>query len=608
MPLARLRKLYSAARHVPPRALALRLRREARQRWLCRRGHAIRLDTPLPDGARIAARMLKPDMAAFGAKTRALVASMFAYDRTKDALIFVLSGDVASLADMEAVPWTRTEAIAASDVNRCFFMSFVEQASLLEGPAHEDLVRLDTYVSVLGRVAPLGGRRLPIPWQPLPVARRLVNLVAGLALIVGRDPSLASRPEALRLLGHVALLRGLLRQIREDDLGYNHFATELFAQCVADSVFGDAGALKHHAREFVAAMETQVGPDGLQLERSATYQCHLLGHLDALIAGRLLPDAEHAAIVDLAARMRAALRLMTHPDGGIAVFNDAAVGDGPSPLALGTSGTGIADGVLLLADAGYARLQHGDFSAIFDAGPCGPDDNPGHAHADFLSFELDVAGTRLFVDPGVASYKGGRERDACRSAASHNGPTFAGLEPIEFLGAFRVGKRGRGRFLTGGDATALAGIVSGVGGTQDGFAEASGHVARWLGLAPSGTLILADAWQGLPERAATSTFLVDARHWRVSGEEEGHIVLTSAEGREVALSALVGKLTVESGASFHLFGPKIAFPAVRITLGPATGGNERAAVLEIRANGQPSAAGLDLADRLARTLQATFAR
>lgn len=487
-------------------------------------------------------------------------------------------------------------------------MAFVEQATLLTGPPEDDLKRLDAYVSMLNRAAPLGGRRLSIPWQPLPVARRLVNLIAGFALILGRDPSLADRPEAVRLIGHVALLRDLLRLLREDDLGYNHFATELFAQCVADCVFGDAVTLKRHAREFVEAMTVQLGADGLQLERSATYQCHLLGHVDALIAGRLLPDEEHAAIVELATRMRGALSLMTHPDGDIAVFNDAAVGDGPSPRALGVSGTGTGAGIHLLTNAGYARIEHGEFFAIFDAGLCGPDDNPGHAHADFLSFELDVAGSRLFVDPGVASYKGGQERDACRSAASHNGPTFAGLEPIEFLGPFRVGKRGRGRFLAGNDATALAGIVSGVGGTQDGFAEAGGQVARWLGLGPSGELIVADAWQGLAERAATSTFLVDARHWRVSGAEGGDIVLTSAEGRAVALSALVGRLTVEDGASFHLYGPKIAFPAVRITLAPATGGNVRAAVLEIRANGQAPAAGLDLADRLARTLQAIFAR
>ena len=591
------------------RRISHRISREFRQRRLVKAVNPPRLlgiATAVP--AHVIKNLLHSDFLVFAAVTQKLTRSVFAWDAEADALLFVQSGDVASFADVDSVAWSEPGLIPASDVNRCYFMSFVEHATLLDGDPVDDLKRLDAYVARLVRAAPLGGGRLTIPWQTLSAARRLVNVVAGLAAVLGRDPSLAEKPEVARLLSHVALLRAVVAEIREDDLGYNHLASEIFAQCVADRLFGDSEALARHARELVATMTAQVGTDGLQYERSATYQCHLLGQMDALIAGQVLPEPYHGQLLQLVGTMRTALRLLTHRDGDIAVFNDAAVGDGPTPEALGVAGTAWPNGVHQLTDAGYARVEHGPYSVIFDAGPCGADDNPGHAHADFLAVEFDVGQRRLFVDPGVASYKRGIERDACRSAAEHNGPTFLGLEPIEFIGPFRVGRRGRGRFLEGQKRTALSTVAPGIGGTHDGFERHDGRVARWLAPLDDDGLLIVDVWQGLPERVARSMFLVDARSWRVEAANETQIVLSAEDGEQVFVSAVLGRLRTEDGASFHLYGPKIASPALRIVAEPTAndGGARRIAVV-VHRQSRPTTLSQGLAIRLSDDLLAEIA-
>ena len=85
--------------------------------------------------------------------------------------------------------------------------------------------------------------------------------------------------------------------------------------------------------------------------------------------------------------------------------------------------------------------HHRCIEAIIDIGAAGPDDNPGHAHDDYLSVELCLGGRRVVTDYGVEAYAAGAARDRTRAAASHNAPTFDGARGIETWGAFRTGRR-----------------------------------------------------------------------------------------------------------------------------------------------------------------------
>jgi uncharacterized heparinase superfamily protein len=136
---------------------------------------------------------------------------------------------------------------------------------------------------------------------------------------------------------------------------------------------------------------------------------------------------------------------MTHPDGEIAFFNDAAFQVAAPTRELHAYGTrlGIAPASCPLSDSGYIRLENVHTVVLFDAAPIGPDYQPGHAHADTLSFELSHQGVRLVVNSGTSTYEKSPERQRQRGTAAHNTVRVDGRDSSEVWAAFRVGRRAR---------------------------------------------------------------------------------------------------------------------------------------------------------------------
>jgi len=66
---------------------------------------------------------------------------------------------------------------------------------------------------------------------------------------------------------------------------------------------------------------------------------------------------------------------------------------------------------------------------------------PGHAHADALSFELSVAGERVVTDTGVAEYLPGPLRDRSRATRAHATLEVDGRDQAELWASHRVGGR-----------------------------------------------------------------------------------------------------------------------------------------------------------------------
>lgn len=167
------------------------------------------------------------------------------------------------------------------------------------------------------------------------------------------------------------------------------------------------------------------------------------------------------------------LRRLTHPDGEIALLNDAALGEAPLVSALERRFAIPApdpedeprDGPWSLPSAGYCgvrgRLRDGSgpLYFVFDAGPIGPDHAPGHGHADALSFELSHDGRRLFTDTGVFRYDAGEKRLRDRGTAAHGTVQVDGLDQSELYGAFGCGRRVRasGSLVSDGGTTRIAG-------------------------------------------------------------------------------------------------------------------------------------------------------
>lgn len=247
----------------------------------------------------------------------------------------------------------------------------------------------------------------------------------------------------------------------------NHLLENGFGLACAGAVARGAEAdLWWHAGVALLGwqLEAQFLADGGHVERSASYHVALLaGLLEAIeladASGRGAP-AGWRAVAERAASWSAAVRA---PDGTYPLFNDAALDAAPSirdVLALARDvGIAVADpaavpragdtAIVRLEPTGWVRVDGADGACLFvDAGPDADGWQPGHAHADGLTFELWVAGARAVVDFGVASYEVDDARARTRATRSHNTVEVDGLDSCEVWSAFRVGRRGRGRVVS----------------------------------------------------------------------------------------------------------------------------------------------------------------
>lgn len=402
-------------------------------------------------------------------------------------------------------------------------------------------------------------------WNAYTASHRLINLLSALALY--RKAGGPSDPAAEKiLLEHARFCAAFIRANLERDLQFNH----LMKNYVALSAYAGMCATPPAAFDLLQAavpksIRQNILPDGGQAERCPMY--HVLSMLDVRVfaASGLHPETWQPALDETIARMAAALQVMTLADGEIALMNDSWIGE--APRADSMVDTGNTPPVTRIADTGYVRLGQGGDSVVFDCGPCGPDDNPGHAHADFLSLEATAAGKRFLVDTGVPTYTAGADRNASRSAAAHNGPRLTDAEPIEFWKSFRVGRRGyAGELgLTPPDGALIT------AGWQSGYAHRGADVRRAVCLWPGRGVLIADLWRGAVSTAETR-FLIPS-DW---AHEAG--MTFRQDGTELSVLALAGTLSApEDAAHWYRFG--VERKANRIVLKPAMVKDEaRAAV------------------------------
>ena len=402
-------------------------------------------------------------------------------------------------------------------------------------------------------------------WNAYTASHRLINLLSALALY--RKAGGPSDPAAEKiLLEHARFCAAFIRANLERDLQFNH----LMKNYVALSAYAGMCATPPAAFDLLQAavpksIRQNILPDGGQAERCPMY--HVLSMLDVRVfaASGLHPETWQPALDETIARMAAALQVMTLADGEIALMNDSWIGE--APRADSMVDTGNTPPVTRIVDTGYVRLGQGGDSVVFDCGPCGPDDNPGHAHADFLSLEATAAGKRFLVDTGVPTYTAGADRNASRSAAAHNGPRLTDAEPIEFWKSFRVGRRGYAGEL---DLTPPDGALI-TAGWQSGYAHRGADVRRAVCLWPGRGVLIADLWRGAVSTAETR-FLIPS-DW---AHEAG--MTFRQDGTELSARALAGTLSApEDAAHWYRFG--VERKANRIVLKPAMVKDEaRAAV------------------------------
>ncbi|MBW7881857.1 MAG: alginate lyase family protein [Caldilineaceae bacterium] len=319
-------------------------------------------------------------------------------------------------------------------------------------------------------------------WEPYPASLRIVNWLKCFHTLPSPPPP--------------AWLASLSQQVAalDADIEYHLLANHLLkngkALVFAGACCEGPAAARYLARGLkivLAEADEQVLPDGGHFERSPMYHCIVLeDYLDLvnLLGGNPgLVSLEVLERLDATAR-RAATYLagICGGNGDIPLFNDAAHGITPPALDVLAYAERVLGPLARPSEGGRRRIcfpdtgvygyrQDGD-SLIIDAGPVGPDYQPGHAHCDTLSYELYVGGMPVIVDSGTFDYEAGPFRHYLRSTAAHNTVRIDGEEQSEIWGAFRVARRARPRAVSLNDQRD-GGLV--FAGEHDGYRRLSGR-------------------------------------------------------------------------------------------------------------------------------------
>lgn len=300
-------------------------------------------------------------------------------------------------------------------------------------------------------------------WEPYPLSLRLVNLIKWLS---SEGPSSGEEWKDRCLYSILQQADVLSRKVERHILA-NHIFANGKALVFAGAFFGVNGDdwLDQGLTILDREIKEQFLADGGHFELSPMYHAITLWDLCDLI--RL---AQCSGIPELTARserwsvtLRKGiewLRLMCHTDGEVSFFNDTTLGIAPTledlegyvsflgldsggevDLALSSAGSNIS--CRYLPESGYVCIELSKGKAILDLAEVGPSYQPGHAHADTLSFEMSLFGQRMLVNSGISRYGADSERLRQRGTAAHNTVIVDDTDSSEVWSGFRVARRAK---------------------------------------------------------------------------------------------------------------------------------------------------------------------
>ena len=343
-----------------------------------------------------------------------------------------------------------------------------------------------------------------IGWEPYPTSLRIVNWIRW-CLSDNTMPN-----ECLQSLAVQA--RWLNRKIEWHILG-NHLFANAKALVFAGLFFDNEESekwLRTGLNILAREMSEQILPDGGHFELSPMYHSIVLEDvLDLINILRAFPHRfakmHLRQLATLADNMLQWLDTMCHPDGQIAFFNDAAFNIAPSPAAIRLYANRLnlkprlplnsqnLPFVKHFPDSGYAVVEANDAKLLLDVASVGPDYQPGHGHADTLSFEMSLFGKRTFVNRGTSQYGTGEVRQVERETAAHNTVVINGKNSSEVWSGFRVARRARpfGLLIDNNEKSITFGCA------HDGYKRLSGQPVHWRSWTRAdSTLLIEDKIEG----------------------------------------------------------------------------------------------------------------
>ena len=407
-----------------------------------------------------------------------------------------------------------------------------------------------------------------IGWDPYPTSMRIVNWIKW--HLQGNKLSDAS------LKSLVLQTSWLNKRIEWHVLG-NHLFSNAKALTFAGLFFSGKHPeiwLKKGLKIINDELKEQVLNDGGHFELSPMYHAIFLEDLLDLINisqtySKIIQKTQVNKWMQIAKSMLKWLDVMTHPDGNIAFFNDAALEIAPNfdELKKYAQRLGIQyisekfNQITHLSDSGYVRYNFNSEIALLDVACIGPDYQPGHAHADTLSFELSLFGQRLLVNSGTSDYGINPVRQYERSTKAHNTVEVNKQNSSEVWSGFRVARRAYPFDLKIEESGNFVNISCAHNGYKR-LSESLIHRRHWQ--FSKNSLIIKDQIDGYFKSACA--YFHFHPYVTVTKTKNSNWNILMPNGQQIILKVKVGEMSIETSYYSPEFGKKFKSQCLKVAL------------------------------------------
>ena len=232
----------------------------------------------------------------------------------------------------------------------------------------------------------------------------------------------------------------------------NHLFANIKAMIIA-GLFFDSTKSSHWFEKYTSMLfreiKVQILENGGHYELSPMYHNIILEDILEIIAFyKVYSQSLPKILIQTAGKMLAWSDGMTHPDGEVSFFNDSVFGIAATLTELKnfarTLGIDTQNQPEIISDCdGYYVVKKDLWDLKFDAADVKANHQPGHTHADALSFELSVGTQRFFVNSGISTYHDLQTRKEQRSTSAHNTLVIDGKDSSDVWSKFRLAKRAK---------------------------------------------------------------------------------------------------------------------------------------------------------------------
>lgn len=274
-------------------------------------------------------------------------------------------------------------------------------------------------------------------WDSYPTSIRLINLVK--FCMYNKINSKYINESIYNHLFH-------LKDNLEYRLGANHLLTNLIALNCA-KFFLEIKDNKYKKLEKMLHNEiNNQFQNNLHFEKTPTYHNTLTEQL--IIYGLVKKIYDHKPsnkFLIFLNKLISISKNISHPDGKLAFFNDTNYDslNYKQLELLFKKNFKIITKSKYVNESSYPFLKKKNIFIITKC--CGPEPwfNPGHSHADSLSFEVSINNERFLINKGISTYENNDLRFLQRSTESHNTIKINDKNSSAVWSSFRVGKKSK---------------------------------------------------------------------------------------------------------------------------------------------------------------------